>query len=366
MSLIHFDDQDLAPKKNKQFKVLVFISLLVTIVLVRSTLAANISLGGGSPIEFGQGIQVATACTGSTPLTITPGSTFVNSSGAGSFYFNTVRVSNIPATCYGSQFVINAYGDTATAPLALYNNNATEVAVLDNSGTFVDNVDNAYMTTTTNSSSSFTATFVAPVAKTSTVYKITIQSAVNTIPTTCQGGASCAVGDVSPDGVGHVFYVSAGGFACGATLAQTCHYLSVAPATWSGGAQDPTKSWSNVTSTSVPSFNGSSAGSTTIGAGLSQTNAIVNQGSACSSTACSYAAGAARYYRSYSENWYLPNDGELEAMYSSTYNGSYAALVFFSSTEFNSTTVSTLDFSNHSVAGDLKSSLRYVRPIRAF
>jgi hypothetical protein len=366
MSFIQFDDHYLAPEKGKQFKVLLFISLLVTVLLVRTTLAANISLGGNSALEFGQGVQMTTACTGSTPLTVTPISSFVNTSGAGSFYFSSIRVSNIPTTCYGSQFVLSAYGDTSTAPLAIFNNTATEVAVLDNSGTFIDNVDNAYMTLTTNSTSSFTAAFVTPVAKAGTVFKVTIQSAVNTIPTTCQGGAACAVGDLSPDGVGHVFYVSSGGFACGATLAQTCHYLSVAPATWSGGSQDPTKIWSNVASTSVPSLNGSLASSTTIGAGLSQTNAIVNQGSACSSTACTYAAGAARYYHSYSENWYLPNDGELEAMYSSIYNGSYASLVFFSSTEFNSTTVSTLDFSNHSIAGDLKSSTRYVRPIRAF
>jgi len=354
-------------RRNTKFFVIASMALVIFALVMKTTLAANITLTSGSPVEFGQGIVKATACSGATALTVTPEGSFKNESGAGAFYLKAITVSNIPSTCYGSQFTLNAYGNSSNTALALYNVSATDVAVYDNSGVFVDNVDNSYMTLTTNSASSFTATFVTPVAISGTIYKLTIQSSVNTIPTTCQGGASCVIGDVSPDGVGHVFYVSVGGFACGPTMSNTCHYLSVAPQTWAGGSQDVTKIWSTSASSSVPTYNGFDASSTAIGYGLAETNAIIHQaGGSCTDTTCSYAAGAARNYHNASENWYLPNLGELQAMLNSSYAGNYASLVFFSSSESSSTTASILDFSNTNVSIDVKSNSRWVRPIRAF
>ena len=65
---------------------------------LQTTLAANISLNSGSPVEFGQGVTQTTACSGATDLTITPYSSFTNTSGAGAFYFSSVKVSNIPTS----------------------------------------------------------------------------------------------------------------------------------------------------------------------------------------------------------------------------------------------------------------------------
>ena len=85
-----------SPSKKKFSSILAFLMLLVGgTYLVQTTLAANISLNTGSPIEFGQGITATAACSGATDLTITPYSSFTNASGAGAFYFSSVKVSNI-------------------------------------------------------------------------------------------------------------------------------------------------------------------------------------------------------------------------------------------------------------------------------
>ena len=101
--------------------------------MVQTTLAANISLNTGSPLEFGQGISATTACSGATNLTITPNSTFVNSSGAGAHYFSSVTVSNIPSNCQGFDFTINAYNNSSSTPLALFNSTSTSAVVYNNS-----------------------------------------------------------------------------------------------------------------------------------------------------------------------------------------------------------------------------------------
>jgi hypothetical protein len=85
----YFDDPEFeAPKENSRLgKFLAGISILVAgAFFFNTTFAANVSLNNGQSVEFGQGIQQATACSGSTKLTITPASTFANSSGAGSIH----------------------------------------------------------------------------------------------------------------------------------------------------------------------------------------------------------------------------------------------------------------------------------------
>ena len=99
-----------SPSRRKFSGVIAFLLLLVGgTYLIQTTLAANIALNSGSPLEFGQGITSTVACAGSTNLTVTPSATFTNASGGGSFYFSSVTVSNIPAGCSGVDFKISAY-----------------------------------------------------------------------------------------------------------------------------------------------------------------------------------------------------------------------------------------------------------------
>jgi hypothetical protein len=89
-----------------------------------STLAASITLSSGSPVEFGQGVAATTAC--DTSLTVTPFSTYVNSSVAAEadFLFSSVTISNLDTSttntttgegCGGRYLVLKAYTDTSTA-----------------------------------------------------------------------------------------------------------------------------------------------------------------------------------------------------------------------------------------------------------
>ena len=191
------------------------------LLLFQGTFAGNISLSSGTGIEFGQGITQAVACSGNTDLTLTPRSSFTNGS-PGSQYLNSVTVSNIPDSCFGVDFTISAFNDTSSTPLALFNSTSTNAVVYNDNGTFLPGIRVTGMTVDSGAGT-FTATFTTPVAQSSSVFKLTIQSGLHFV---------YKVGDRGPGG-GIVYYVSATNFtSTGSTCNTTCRYLEVAPATW--------------------------------------------------------------------------------------------------------------------------------------
>jgi hypothetical protein len=168
-------DFDETPRKRKSSSVLALLALFVGAgFYVQTTLASNVSLNNGAPVEFGQGVSQLTSCTGDSILTLTPTSTFVNASSAGSFYFNSITVSGIPATSRQYDFTINAYGNTDQAPLSIFNTNSSTATIYNNAGTFERGSGSTGMTLSS-ASGTFTATFNSPVAPISSVYKIVIQ-----------------------------------------------------------------------------------------------------------------------------------------------------------------------------------------------
>jgi hypothetical protein len=171
-------DQDSVKKRLSSISA--FLLLLVGgTFFVQTTLAANVSLNSGSPIEFGQGVSATTSCSGATNLTITPNSTFTNVSGGGAYYFSSVTVSNIPSNCHGKDFTISAYGNTNSTPLALFNTTSTNAVVYNNAGTFQLGVGSTGLSITSGSGT-FTLTFDTPVASSGTVFKVTVQSGPHT------------------------------------------------------------------------------------------------------------------------------------------------------------------------------------------
>jgi hypothetical protein len=162
------------PKNNRS--LLSVVMLIVAGLFLNNTFAANISLANGGGVEFGQGISMTTACSGSQALTVTPFSSFINTSGAGSFYFSSIKVTNIPSSCNGVKFQFNAFTETGTASLALYNTSSVDAIVGNNAGTFQAMGDTAGISVTTLSSTSFSVTFTSPVALASNVSRLTIQS----------------------------------------------------------------------------------------------------------------------------------------------------------------------------------------------
>ena len=179
----YFDDpveDSQGPVKKKLSSALAFLLLLVGgTYLIQTTFAANIGLNSGRPVEFGQGILATTACSGSTNLSITPNSTFVNSAGAGAFYFSSVSVSNIPSSCNGSDFTINAYGESNSTPIAIFNTSSTNAVIYNNAGVFELGVGTLTGASITSGSGIFTITFTNPVALSSSVFRLTIQSSAH-------------------------------------------------------------------------------------------------------------------------------------------------------------------------------------------
>jgi hypothetical protein len=168
-------DFDESPRKRKSTSILALLALFVGAgFYVQTTLASNVSLNNGAPVEFGQGVSQLTSCTGDSILTLTPTSTFVNASSAGSFYFNSVTVSGIPATSRQYDFTINAYGNTDQAPLSIFNTNSKNAVINNNAGTFSPGAGSIGMSISSGSGT-FTATFTNPVALATSVFKVVIQ-----------------------------------------------------------------------------------------------------------------------------------------------------------------------------------------------
>jgi hypothetical protein len=310
------------PVKRNSSTFLAFLLLLVGgTYLVQTTLAANVSLNTGSFVEFGQGITTTTACSGATDLTITSSSSFTNSSGTGAFHLSSVTVSNVPISCHGVDFVINAYDGTNSTPLALFNSTSTDVVVYDNAGTFELGAGMESGVNIASGSGTFTATFTTPASLSSNVFKLTIQSRPHVPAST----PIYEIGQVGPGG-GFVYYVDDDGFDCGSSFTSTgsptgqkCHYLEVAPSDWNTGT-DPQKAWavtphdsadvSGVTSDAVAYNNGFG-----VGLGYKNSIAIVAQNDIYDESTNNYAAGAARAYAGGSRrDWYLPTTAELNLL----------------------------------------------------
>ena len=382
----HYSDDpveiDARPPGRKTPAILGSLLLLIGgVFFVQTTLAANISINSG-PVEFGQGISQAVACSGITNLTVTPYSTFTNASGGGAFYFSSVKVSNIPVGCYGDDFTIRAYGNSSSTPLALFNTASTAAVVYNNSGTFQAGVGSTGATVSS-SAGTFTITFTSPVALASSVIKVTIES----------GAHALIVGDAGPGG-GTIFYYSLAGFRCGPTLASTCNYLEAAPSGWNGGS-DPQNRWAQQTpikydTATVGSSGGDTATSLAIGWGYRNTRAIVAQGNTDPSTSVSPIADLYTVTLSgvvYAD-WYLPSKNELNQMCKWARNqawvsdatqcnnsgalnsgpgaSGFSAGYYWSSSEYVASMAFAQVFADGTQPSSYKYNYSYIRPVRAF
>jgi hypothetical protein len=203
-------------------------------LFLNTTLAANINLNSGGKIEFGQGVSVTAACAGSSALTVTPNSSFVNAAGAGAHFFTSVRVSGIPSSCNGVDFILSVYDSTTSSALPIFNTNKTEVRIWNDGGTFKVGSGSSGTTIETGSGA-FTVSFTSPVARATNVSRLTLQSSGHIDLSCAVDGVGCSVGDTGPGG-GTVFYQSVAGFNCGPDHTATgspsgglCYYLEVAP-----------------------------------------------------------------------------------------------------------------------------------------
>jgi hypothetical protein len=173
-------------KKSNNLKSLAGLATVAAFAVIGSTLAANISLNGGSAIEFGQGVSVTAACD-SDGITVTPSVRFVNAANGGTFYLSTVAMSGIDFTdatkCVGKTFTLNAYDDASATPLQLATSTGGSTPIT--SATFSNSSGTNYVGTTGISvtgsgnggaTGAITLGFGTPSSTSGAVYKITLQS----------------------------------------------------------------------------------------------------------------------------------------------------------------------------------------------
>lgn len=364
MSDHYHDDpiQDQAPRKRNRFSAIALIfSLIGGSYLLQGTFAANISLNSSASVEFGQGVLQTVSCSGANyDLKITPSSSFRNVTGAGAYYLETITVSNIPSACNGVEFTLNAYSETGTTPLALFNTTSTNAVISNNAGTFEAGSGSTGMTVGSGSGT-FSIRFMNPVAPSSTVSRLTIQSSARS--TGSISNVTYNVGDTGPGG-GKIIFVSQTGFAeTGTACSPNCRYLEVAPNGWNGGG-DPTRAWAQSAYTSTTLFLSQS-----FGFGYSNTMAIINQGN--SDPALSAAALAASYSPTVNgvviNDWFLPSENEQAyivanrvALGLNVNNGSW------NSSSVNQFNGRLYNYVSPSYIGAPKATLYTVRPVRVF
>ena len=361
------DPVDLEPsKKRKSLSSILALGLLIVTggFYVSTTLASNLSLNNGGSVEFGQGMVATTACSGGQSLTLTPTTTFTNVSGGGSYKFAGLTVGNIPSDCYGKDFVIRAYDDTNSTALALFNTSYTDVAVYNNSGVYnvgaTDSNGPSGMVVTTGSTSEFTVRFAVPVASSTNISKLTIES-VN------HDSSRMFLGGVGPGG-GTIFYYSASAFTAQySTCATNCHYLEFAPENWR--SPDSTMTWSADTTNSVGST------TDTYGSGSANTRLMRDAAGAGDTTnnagllALSYAASD-----SSAGQWYVPSNAEMNAAFDySNANGDVGGFIsltpwYWTSSEISGTPsqVYGVAYQQYRAVAMPKPWLGQLRPIRAF
>ncbi|MEJ6606908.1 MAG: DUF1566 domain-containing protein [Candidatus Planktophila sp.] len=362
---------------------------------LQTTLAPNVSINSGGALEFGQGSARTVACSEEQSLIITPLSSFTNSAGAGSYKFSSIKVTNIPTACRGQDFIFSAYNNVASsAAQAIFNTSSTRAVVyMKDDDTFEVGIGGTGLSVATNSASSFTVTFTAPVVTSSAVFNLTVESAVHTHVPTCAEGGDCVVGDTGPGG-GIVYYVADTSFSCGPTLNLSCNYLEVAPSGWDTRS-DPEKVWAvsayhGIDVTEITNQASSDDPNTTagIGPGYKNSAAIVAQNGIYNASSNNYAAGAARAYTGGSRSdWYLPTTAELNLLCQWARNvtqdvsikcalgtlntgtaasGGFGANGYWSSSEANSGRAWFQNFNFGTQTNYIKSSTYYVRPVRAF
>ena len=175
-----------APKKSN-LKSLAGLATVAAVAVLGSTLAANISLGTGSTLEFGQGVQVTAACDSS--ITLTPKVNFVNGASP-VFMLSTIGFSDLDSRALGATLTnggtgcatrtltLNAYGDNSAAPLDIATGSVsvatvgiTTSAITTSSGFVVAGTQNLNSATT-----SFDLGITSPAATSGAVYKLTLQS----------------------------------------------------------------------------------------------------------------------------------------------------------------------------------------------
>jgi hypothetical protein len=120
MEILNFDSNGSGRSPKKRARLVTIVGGAFLFAAIGSTFAANVTINGGSAIEYGQGLTQATAC--DDAIKITPTNHFVNGeTSTGTFYIDTITVTDSRtassttglAKCVGKSIKLTAFSGTA-------------------------------------------------------------------------------------------------------------------------------------------------------------------------------------------------------------------------------------------------------------
>jgi hypothetical protein len=195
--------EEVQPRGGRRLFAFSFYGALLTLGV---TFGANIVInsGGGTGIQFGQGVSQTVNCQGTTNITVTPYAGFQNASGGGFFGLDSIILENIHQDCVNKDFIIKLWDDTSNTPLVLTDSttasgpnetftatrfhwsDSVTVSVMGSQFTDVELMNDTSTSTdfTTNATALLISFDADPnntnIANTKNVYKITVETAPHT------------------------------------------------------------------------------------------------------------------------------------------------------------------------------------------
>jgi hypothetical protein len=108
----NFDELEMVEPRSPRLHRLLTL-LLVTTLTIGTTLASNITLGSGQKMEFGQGVQITSAC--DNDISAKPLAEYNNNLTRPGMYVKAFRLTGISDNCIGALFTLRAYPETGSA-----------------------------------------------------------------------------------------------------------------------------------------------------------------------------------------------------------------------------------------------------------
>jgi hypothetical protein len=177
-----YSDDPAEKKVSFQTKIRAFVPVVVllaaAVFYLPTTVGGKITLSSDGGIEFGQSASEIVTCAG-TPvnLRVTPTSDFANDSNSGTLFLKSIRVTGISnAGCVGIDFKLRAYDKTSSTPLAIFDSTKTVAVVNVRTLNKYEPGADSVGTTVTPATQGFTVTFDSPVALSTSVHKLTIET----------------------------------------------------------------------------------------------------------------------------------------------------------------------------------------------
>ena len=183
MPTLEFDEPEAKPAlKKKPLALTLAAAVIAAVLAIGYALASNITINGGTPIDFGQGVTKVVACSGRDFVRINLSSHYTNDNENSSFKLSSLTLSHIPYKCWDKKFTFQIVGDNKTI-LEIDGSKKSIAATYEGGDTFSDDgvITNAIGSRVRGNYGAFTLEITTPVAVSNQIQDVMIISS-NGVP----------------------------------------------------------------------------------------------------------------------------------------------------------------------------------------